>query len=166
MRLALDPLGQPEIGHPWRTVLVQKDIARLQIAVDDALHVGVGDCFGHLLHQGRRLARFHHALGHAARQALPVHKGHREVMLPLVLADLENGHDARVIQLGRRFRLAVEPLHVLVAGQLPDEDHLQGHNPVQTDLSGLVHHPHAAAGDLFQKLVVAKIADFRAGKRY
>ena len=56
-------------------------------------------------------------------------------------------------------RLAAEALHLLLAGQLTGEDHLEGHDPVERHVSGLVDDPHAAAGDLLQQLVIAEEAD-------
>ena len=55
---------------------------------------------------------------------------------------------------------AMKAIVVGLGGELPREDHLHGHNAVERDLPGLVDHAHAAAGDLFQKFVVAKVADF------
>ena len=84
-------------------------------------------------------------------------------MLASVLADLIDGHDARMIQFCRRLSLGVEPLHVVFAGQLPGQDHLQRHDPVQLHLPGLVNHAHPAAGDLLDQLVVAEEAGFDPG---
>ena len=80
-------------------------------------------------------------------------------MLALVLADLVDRHDARVVEVGGGLGLGVEPPDVGLVGELAGEDHLERDGPVEADLPGLVDDAHAAAGDLADDLVVAEVAD-------
>ena len=82
-------------------------------------------------------------------------------MLAVVLADLVDGHDVRVVEVGRRLRLGAEALHVGRRRQLAGQDHLEGDDAVQAHLPRLVDDAHAAAGDLLQQLVVAEVAHRR-----
>ena len=77
-------------------------------------------------------------------------------MLSLVLADLMDGHDVHMLQIGGCFGFRMKPLDVLCGGQLSGQDHLDGHDPVEARLSGFVDHPHSAAGNLFEQFVVAE----------
>ena len=189
-------LGQAEVGHPGDAPGVHQDVRRLDVAVEDALAVGVGQRLGHLDAQagdapvvmglgrrrrqlgvvarrsgrlrggtarrdrtgpiglraasprgrtsgrspantlGRWCGRYggeaeRQGLGQPARvglrpvaagpgldvaaapqlvdddvEALPADELHRVVVDPLVLADAEDRHDVRVVQLRRRPRLA------------------------------------------------------------
>ena len=45
-------------------------------------------------------------------------------MLAAVLADLEDGDDAGVIEIRSGFRLRVKPLYVFVVSELSGENHL------------------------------------------
>src|SRR5262249_25285285 len=141
----------------------QQHVRRLQVPVDHAALVGVLHRPRQRLDQLGRLARRRRAGGKAVVQAAALHVGHREVRRPLVLADLVDRHDVRVVQLRRRLGLAAEALPLRLAGQLAVEDHLHRDGAVEADLAGLPDHAHAAAGDLLQKLVVAQVAD--AGAR-
>ncbi len=47
------------------------------------------------------------------RQAAPFHVAHREVVLARVLPHLEDGHDARVVELGSRLGFPAEALDLL-----------------------------------------------------
>ncbi len=85
-------------------------------------------------------------------------------MLPFTLADLVDRHDAGMIEGGRRFGLGVEPLHFFGGGELAGQDHLQRHDAAELHLPRLVHHAHAAAGDLGEDLVVAEAAPHKGGQ--
>ena len=43
VRVSLDDLGQPEVGDVRLAAFIKQDVARFQIAVNDALLVGVGN---------------------------------------------------------------------------------------------------------------------------
>ncbi len=82
-----------------------------------------------------------------------------------MLTDLEDRHDAWMIQLRRGFGLGVEPLHVLFASELTGQDHLQRDDPIQIDLPRFEDDAHAAAGNLFQQLVVTEVANLVTNRR-
>ena len=53
----------------------------------------------------------------------------------------------------------MEASDVRLGGELAGQDHFQRHEAIETDLPGLVDDAHAAASDLFEKLIVPEIAD-------
>ena len=67
-----------------------------------------------------------------------------------MLADLEDRHDSRMIELCGGFRLGVETLNVFVPSKLTRQDHLERDGAVQIDLPCFEDHAHAAAGDFLQ----------------
>ena len=70
-----------------------------------------------------------------------------------------------MIEIGRRFSLGTEPLHVCGAGQLAGQNHLHGDGAIQTDLAGAIDYAHSAAGDFLQQFVVAKVTNACSGGR-
>jgi hypothetical protein len=110
----------------------------------------------HLHEQTRRLARPLQQARHGRRQVPAVNELHAEVLLAVVLADLVDGDDVGVVERGDGLGLPAEALALLGGGQLAREDHLEGDDAVERHLARLVHHPHPAAGDLFEQLVVAE----------
>ena len=90
------------------------------------------------------------------RQAAPFDVAHREVGLALVLADLEDRHDARVVELGGRLGLLAEPLDLLVRCQVAGQDHLEGDRAAEALLPRQVDHAHPAAGDLPDHRIIAE----------
>ena len=123
--VALELLRQPEVGDPRVAVLVEQDVARLEVAVNHAALVGIVDRFGNRGHQRGRLAGRKRSVGQPLGQALALDEAHREVVLALVLADLEDRDDPGVIEIGRGLGLGVEALDVGLIGKLAGEDHLR-----------------------------------------
>ena len=77
-------------------------------------------------------------------------------MTPLLDAEVVDGEDVRVVELGHRLGLALEagePLRVLrhLLGQ-----HLDGHIPLEPLVLSPVHHAHSAGADLLDDAVVAE----------
>ena len=67
--VAVDPLGQAEVGDVGLALLVEQDIGRLQVAVEDAALVGVMDRLGDDGDQPRRGAGVGGELGEPPVQA-------------------------------------------------------------------------------------------------
>jgi hypothetical protein len=86
-------------------------------------------------------------------------------VLPVMLADLVDGDDVRMIEVGRRLGLSVEALDFRFAGELAGQDHLEGDDSIEADLPGAIDDAHAAAGDLLEQLIVAEVADLGARRR-
>ena len=77
-------------------------------------------------------------------------------MLPFVLAHFMYRHNARMIQPGGRFGFGAEASHMLLARQLPGEDHFQCHHPLHHLMFGLEDLPHAALSNAVKDDVIAK----------
>src|SRR6266516_3119259 len=90
------------------------------------------------------------------------HELHREVILSLVNPYLEDGHDVWMVQLRRRFCFDSEALHGRRRCKLARADHLQRHQPVQTELASLVDNSHPSAPDLLQQFVIAEVIPLTA----
>ena len=69
-------------------------------------------------------------------QTFAVDETHRKIMLPLMLADFMDRHDARMIEVCRRLGLGVEALDIGVVSKLPRQDHLECDRAVQARLPG------------------------------
>ena len=91
-------LGQSEIQHLHRAVRPQDDVARLQIAVHDALLVRVFERVGDLPGDLQRLIQGHGALPDSFRQCGTVHQLHHQV----IGSDVVKVADVGMIQRGHR----------------------------------------------------------------
>ena len=107
--IALDPLGQAEVGDVGLALGVDHDVRGLQVAVQDAPLVRMVDGPGDRGHRLRGSlgsgGGFRQPLGEAAA----LDQLHREVAEALVLADLVDRHDVRVVEVGDRLGLEAKP---------------------------------------------------------
>jgi hypothetical protein len=157
--IPLDSLGQAEVGDVRAALGVGQHVGRLQVAVEDAAHVGVMQRLGHLGHERRGGARVVLSGVQATDEAPPGDQLHGEVALAVVLAHLVERHDPGVVEQRHGLGLVLEPPQIVVVGQDAGLDHFKGHRPVETELAGLVDDAHAAAAQLAADLVVAEVGD-------
>ena len=148
-------LGQAEVEDLRLPAAGDEDVGRLDVAVDDA-----GRC-------ARRRARRRSgwpcpapAPGRmglpcdAVLQRLAFQALHDDEGLALVLADVVDGADVRMVQGGGGAGLALEALErLLIAGELRRQE-LEGHEAAQARVLGLVDHAHAAAAQLVDDAIV------------
>jgi hypothetical protein len=157
--------GDAEVGD-HRLALLEQDVLRLDVAVDDAETVGVaeggrhraGDAEGNV-HRQRPLA------AEAVAQALASRVGHDEVQQPRVagpggldLAGIVQRENLRVGEPGGDPDLAEKALR-LVAGDRPQ--HLDGDFAAVLQVLGQVHGRRTPAADLFLEAV--PVGDGAAG---
>ena len=109
-------LGQAEIGDPRLIGGVDEHVLRLQVAMQGAALMGEVDRLGDDLDVTRRPLRRERPLRDEGRQVAAVDQVHREVVLALMLADLVDRDDIRVLQVGGGFRLAEKSSDLLRAG--------------------------------------------------
>ena len=146
-------LGQAEVGDLGRAVGRQQDVARLQVAVDDAQAVRLGDAVRQRLDQLDRLPRRPGGAGELPVQAPAIDELQLEERQAVGLAAVVDLHDVGVLQAGDGLRLGQEAAHGLVVGMGTRQDHLQDAGAFQEDLPGAVDDAHAAAAQLAQDLV-------------
>ena len=91
--------GQPEIGNLRYAVFADHNIGRAQIAVDNIVFVQVGNTRKDLTHHDHAFGKREIAAGSKAgleRFAVDIFK--HEVLHPVVVADIVQGHDIRMLQ--------------------------------------------------------------------
>ena len=146
-------LARPKSVIFGSAVLGEQDVARLEVAVDDAALVGVMHGPGQRLDQARGLGPAAAAGRRICAASVPPPTYSRaRYDVPGVAADLVDLHDAGVLQAGDGLRLQAKTRQLFRAGIRPGEDHLEGDEAVERHLPGLVDHPHAAAAQLFENL--------------
>ena len=136
-------------------VAVEVVVRRLEVAVDDAVTMSVVHGPGRVADHAGALPGRQRSLGEDGGEARPVDVAHREVMQPLMLADLEERHDAGVIELGGGACLRLESANHRLRSERSGRDHLEGDDPAERAMPGLEDDAHAAAAEDVEELVFA-----------
>ena len=153
-------LGDAEVGDLHAPVGRDHEVLGLEVAVDDAVRLRVGEPGEQAFEHAADLRQRHPADVRAQRAALDVL--HRDVRRAVVLEVVVHGDDVRVRQRPGHARLAQEALGERRVGRVERAQLLERDEPVEVGLAGEVHHRHAAATDLPEDLVAAdRLHDLR-----
>ena len=148
-------LADAEVHDLRAAVLGQHDVARLQIAVDDARIVRdrqtVGDLAGDLDHaRGLQPLPLDRAV-----ERLPGDELHDDERPAVQVADVVDGDDVRVVEQGRQPRLARQALGRDAVRRQLVGDELDGDEPAQARIARLIDLSHAAGSEGADDLVHA-----------
>ena len=149
-------LARPKSVTCGWPVGVDQHVRRLQIAVQNAVLVGIMDGPRDHGEVARGLARPQRTAGHQGTERLALDAAHAEIRLPVHLARAVDGDDVGMRQVRRRLGLRLKARMVRRRGQLAAQDHFQRDDALQAALPGLVDDAHAAAAQFFEQFIIAK----------
>jgi hypothetical protein len=153
--------GEAEVGDlDALDAVLQQDVARLDVAVDQPLGVRRRQAVGRLHPDAQDFLQLQRPVAVELlleREAVDVL--HHEVRQPLRLRDGVDGNHVLVDDGGRRLGLASEPLAGGAAGRQLRGQHLDRDDAVQRLVERLEHHRHAAPADHFEDFVVVEFAE-------
>jgi hypothetical protein len=133
--------------------------------MDDAPFVGMLHGAGQRQDELRRLPRRDGRTVQMLRQAAAADVLQRQIRAAVLLADLEDLHDARMLHLGDGFGFGAEAGQVLRAGVHARQHHLQRHQPIQAQLPRLIDDPHAAVADHLEDFEAGDVRQGGGGQR-
>ena len=158
-RSSSQALGQAEVGDLGLCrPRVSRMLAGLRSRWMMPLVVGRVHGPGQRLDQPRRLAGRLRRAAELPAQAAAVDELQREEGMAVVLADLVDLHDVRVLQRGQCPCLDLKPGHILRGSLRSRRDHFERHDAIQLPLPRLVDLAHASFAEHAQHLVAC---DFR-----
>ena len=147
-------MRQTEVQDLGLTTIRHENVRGLDVAVHDALRVCRLQPVGNLNPQLQHFLRLEQFPAQELLQGLPLQALHGDEGFALVLSDLVNRADIRVVERRRRPRLAAEPFQELaVLGQCVGQE-LERYAPPQLGIFSFVNDTHAAATQLLQDPVV------------
>src|ERR1700735_696929 len=109
---------------------------------------------GHLNSEIEKLLGFEWASFDAVLESFAFEQLHGDERLAVVLANLVNGANVRMIQAGSSARLAVEAFEGLFIFSHGFGQEFKRHHPAQLCIFGLEDHTHPAAAKLFDDSIV------------
>ena len=116
--LRVDDLRDPEIGQLDQPVGADHHVLGLDVAMNDALVVCVGEGAGDVAERPQCGTRIHPTAIQLVSQRLAPHEGHSVVRKSLTLASAEHGDDVGMLQTGGDRDLALEALRRDAFGEL------------------------------------------------
>ncbi len=152
-RLAVEHLGQAEVGDPGRVVAGQKDVGRFQVAMHDPQAVGLGDGAGQLLEQPGGPPRRPGCAVEPMAQTAAGEVFELEEGQAVGLSDMVYLNDVRMLNPGKCLGLGQESCGRLGRRVRAGQDHLQGAGSIQPDLARPVDDTHAAPAQLAEDLI-------------
>ena len=160
--VAPDPLRQAEVGHIGLALGVEQDVRGLQVPVQHSALVGVMHRASHGADQSGRApacvtnAYFPLPTSHQLGKTRAIDQLHRQITVPIVLADVIDGDDVGMVEVASGLRFILEPLERIARGMPAAQDHLQGHEPVETAPGGRGRRSPCRPAQLAEQLVIAK----------
>ena len=136
------------------SALGDKNIGRLDVAVDDPFGVRGIERVGNLNRQSEKNVGLDGSAGDAMLQRYPVEKLHNQEGMTILLPDLIDGADIGMIECRSRLCLPLEPRQRLSVFDDVIGQKLQGDKAVQGCVFRLVDNAHAAATKLLDDPVV------------
>src|SRR5580658_6166065 len=147
-------LRQPEVENLGVTALGDKDVRRLDVAVDDSLSMRGIEGIGNFDGERENHFRFQRMPADAVLQRHAVEILHDDEGLTFAFVNLEDHADVRVVQGRRRLRLTLEAGQSLrVPGDLIGEK-FQGDEAMQLDIFSFVDDTHPPAAESFDDAIV------------
>ena len=147
---------QPEVGDVRPAVVVEQDVGRLDVAVDQPLAVGVVQRLGDGGDESRRLQEREARLLQSAGQVAAVDElGHDEAQAVVGAADVVDGDDVRVVQAGEDAGLGQVRLDVLGACDQTGMRRLDRDGPVKLLIQRLKDAPEATFSKEFDHAIPA-----------
>ena len=143
-----------EIQNLGVPALVDEDVRRLDVAMNDALCVGRIQPLGHIDGDLEDLLGLHGAALDEVLEGLPFQELHGDERPSVVGADLVNGADVGMIQRRSRARFQPEPFQRAVFLHEFVGQELQRHEPPKFEVLGFVDQAHTPTSEQLQNPVV------------
>ena len=149
-------LGPQRLSGPDRN---EQDVGWLDVPVDDAQRMDVGEGIGDPRADDGHLVQGHRAVADPGAQVLAAHQFHgqegpRLIGNPGVYPGVEQCHEAGMVQGGQQLDLGLLTAQFVRIGRLRREK-FQRDVPAQVQVLGRVDRGHAAAADHFTELIAA-----------
>ncbi len=152
-----DVYGQPEVQDLHQPFRRDHDVRRLQVAVDDADRVRLGECVRDLDRITQNVVERQALGGNQLVEAPAGDELHGDEVRALILANLIDMDDVGVIEgRGGAGLLEKTPFSLPVGVDFPG-DEFQGDEAVELAVAGLVHDSHPALADGLQEQVARNL---------
>src|SRR5579872_1995071 len=136
------------------SALGDEDVGRFDVAVDYSFGVGCVERVGNLYRQRQNHLRFHGPPADAVLQRQSIQKLHSDEGLPVLIVDLVDGADVRMVQCRSGLGFALKATECLqVFGYVVGQE-LESDEAAELHVLGLIDHTHPAPAKFLQDTVM------------
>jgi hypothetical protein len=147
-------LRQSEVEHLRDPSLGEENIGGLDVAMRDAFGMRGLERLGDLDPESHQLVDDNGPLGDPVFKRGADEILHDHARATVLLGDVVNGADVRMVQCRGRTRLPLEPAERVRISRDGLREKLQCDEPVEADILGLVHHAHPTRAHFAEDAVV------------
>ena len=144
-------LREAEVEHLEMIAVGDEEVRRLDVAVNDAAPVRGVERIGDLAREVEHAMAANRSVFDQLPDGAPFEPLHRDERLALVLAELVDRADVRVLQRGGQTRLALEPRQPLRRRAGLVAQHLDRDFAAEPEILRSIHHAHAAFAQAVQE---------------
>ncbi len=156
-------LGQAEVENFHVAALREENVSRLDVPMDDSFGVRGIKSVRNLNRNVEQLVDGQRAFENALGQRLALEQLHDDEVPALVLGNLMDGANVRMIQSGSGARFALEPLEGLGIILHVRRKEFQRHVAAEDQVLGFIDDSHSTSAELVEHAVVrVRISDHRA----
>ena len=156
------PRGEAAVENLRLVLRRDEDVARMDVAVDDALAVRLGERVGDLHGEVGGAARIQRTSRDHCLERLAGNEFFDEKEPTLILADLVHCREVGMRERGARARVGEEPLAPLAVGRDIVRQYFDRDGTSQPRIARAVHLAHAAGADPVEDFVLAQRLEHRS----
>ena len=154
--------GDPEVGQVHVALVVEQQVAGLDVAVHDASMMSRAQCAADLIHDAHRLVEVERAVDETILDRPSAQPAHHEVRAARLSPEVVERHDVGMLEAGDELRLVLEPADERgVVGEVGVDD-LHRDIAAHAGLGRAVHDAEAT----LTELLAEEVAPQRSGRRF
>ena len=155
--LAVFAFGNAEVSNFDLTGLIEENVTGFDVAMDDAVFVGVVQGFGSLADEFKGFTRRNRAAGDTVSQRFAFDEIHREEILAVLCSEIVDRNDIRVLQFGGGLCFFEEPFDVFATRGRATLENFQRDDAIKAALACPVDDADAAACNLAKDFVLSEL---------
>src|ERR1700682_4386159 len=134
--------------------LVDEDVGRLDVPVNDACRVRCIERVGNLDAERQHRFQFHRTIADQVLQGCAVEKLHHDERMPILLTDIVNHANVGMIERGSSLCFTLETCECLRVSGYVIRQKLECHEAVESAVLSLVDHSHTTSAKPFDNAVM------------
>ena len=149
----LNSLGQTEVCDEWSSVVIDQDIRRFEISMQNPFGVRSLNCIGHRQQQSDGLLRIHWTIHEAVVECFTFDVLHTKPWMASMIADIVHRHHIRMAQLPSGQSFQPQSRQIIRRRKFRIRNHLECDVASQSRLPGSKDNSHSSSTNFFEQFI-------------